>query len=81
MALAFKGLHDHRSINTGQLVKKETITVGPITVVQIDRAAEFTRLDDEIAQLQSQVSSLISAAERLEAQQRFAMVLAQNTNW
>ncbi len=65
----------------GSLVLNDKVTVGPITVTQVDRAAELTRLDDEIVQLQAQVSSLINAAERLEAQQRIVLVLAQNITW
>ena len=81
LVLAYKGHQPTRPTNTGSLVLNDKVTVGPITVTQVDRAAELTRLDDEIVQLQAQVSSLINAAERLEAQQRIVLVLAQNITW
>jgi hypothetical protein len=65
----------------GPMVMKDRITVFPITLTQVDRAAELAQLDTEIVQLQTNVRSLIKSAERLEARQRLALVLAQNTKW
>src|SRR5882757_1618355 len=80
VAIAYKHHNDNRTINTSPIAK-ETITVGPITVTQIDQSAELTHFDSEIVQLQQNIQSLIESAERLDAQQRIAIVLAQNTKW
>jgi hypothetical protein len=78
-SLIYKHHKDSKQIVPGPIVVRDVITIGPITVTQIDRADELLRLDSEIVQLQSQVTTLINAAERLEAQQRIVLVLAQNT--
>ena len=67
----------HSSVVVGQ----DQRSIGPITVTQVDRAAELARMDTEIVQLQTRIRAVIESAERLEARQRITLVLAQNTNW
>ncbi len=76
--------HQHQTPKPGgsrEVAHIDIVTVGPIIVARVDRALELSKFDAEIVQLQDSVSTLIQSAERLEAQQRIAFVLAQNTKW
>jgi hypothetical protein len=54
--------------------------VGPIVVVAVDPASEFARMDERLAQVQSEMTALADDAQRLTAQQQIDRIFADNRN-
>jgi hypothetical protein len=61
-------------------VKPPRVT-SPVTVVQLDPTAEFSRLEDEVGKLDSQLQSLRATAQRFEARQKVMIALNQYDKW
>lgn len=54
--------------------------VGPIVIVEVDPASEFARMDERLAQVQSEMAALADDAQRLMAQQQIDRIFADNRN-
>ena len=54
--------------------------VGPIVAVEVDPAREFARMDERLAQVQSEMTALADDAQRLMAQQQIDRIFADNRN-
>jgi hypothetical protein len=54
--------------------------VGPVVVVEVDPASEFARMDERLAQVQSEMTTLADDAQRLMAQQQIDRIFADNRN-
>ncbi|MGE5194453.1 MAG: hypothetical protein ACM3U2_18340 [Deltaproteobacteria bacterium] len=61
-------------------VKPPTI-VSPVTVVQLDPADDFSQLADAASQLDAQLKSLRTTAQRLEARREVMIALNQYEKW
>jgi hypothetical protein len=55
--------------------------VGEITVVQVDPATEFARIDERLGDLQADVAGMAQDAQRLLAAQQVERLLADHRNW
>ena len=55
--------------------------VGPITVVQVDPATEFARIDKRLGDLQAEVAGMALDAQRLLAEQQIDRLLADHRIW
>jgi hypothetical protein len=54
--------------------------VGPIVIIEVDPAREFARMDERVAQVQSEMAALADDAQRLMAQQQIDRIFADNRN-
>ncbi len=65
--------------------REDTVTsgrhVGPITIVQVDPASEFARIDERLGDLQAEVAGMALDAQRLLAEQQIDRLLADHRNW
>ena len=55
--------------------------IGEITVVQVDPATEFARIDERLGDLQAEVAGMALDAQRLLAEQQIDRLLADHRIW
>jgi hypothetical protein len=55
--------------------------VGAITIVEVDPATEFARIDERLGDLQADVAGMAGDAQRLLAEQQIERLLADHRNW
>jgi hypothetical protein len=59
-------------------LNRDSHSFGPIVLSQLDPQPVYTRMDEQIAQAQSDVATLIDRATRIQAEQQIAQLLADD---